>query len=344
MVNKTKKTTNKATNKTTGAKNSKTTKKVTETLSSQHNNNRHFIDINSISSHDMHSIIDLASDIKKNPNKYNLALAGKSLMMIFEKPSTRTRVSFEVAINQLGGFAIITNKNDMQLGKGETIADTAKVLSRYVDCVMIRANNHNTIIEMGSNSTIPVINGLSDFSHPCQIMASLLTIKEKTGKIAGKKLAWCGDQNNVLNSYIHAAKIFDYSIAIASPEEFDFCKKEIAKARKQGATISLYHNAKTAVKDADVVITDTWVSMGEDAEYNDAARQRKINLLTPFQVDEKLMKLAKKNALFSHCLPVFRDFEATAKVVDSPNSIIFDEAENRLHIQKAILIWCLQSK
>ena len=268
----------------------KTTKKV-------ENNNltyRNFIDLSLLTSQDIKQILDLACDVKKNKQKYLQALQNKNLMMIFEKPSTRTRVSFEVAINQLGGLAIITNKNDLQLGKGETIADTAKVLSRYVDFIMIRSNSHLTITEMAENSSVPVINGLSDFSHPCQILASILTIQEKLGDIKGKKIAWCGDQNNVLNSYIHASKLLEFQLCIASPEELDFCKKEIAKAHKQGADIHLHHNIKTAVKDADVIITDTWVSMGEDAEYNDAVRQRKINLLETFQVNAKIMKLAKK--------------------------------------------------
>jgi len=328
------------------------TKKITKLDSKKNNKNstavqenkkpayRHFIDLSLLTEKEVKEILDLASDIKKNQQKYLQALQNKNLMMIFEKPSTRTRVSFEVAINQLGGLAIITNKTDMQLGKGETVADTAKVLSRYVDFIMIRTNSHLVINEMSENASVPVINGLSDFSHPCQILASILTMQEKIGDIKNKKIVWCGDQNNVLNSYIHASKLFEFQLYIASPEELDFCKKEIAKAHKQGADIHLHHNIKTAVKDADVIITDTWVSMGEDAEYNDAVRQRKINLLEPFQVNAKIMKLAKKNALFSHCLPVYRGFEATAEVVDAKYSIVFDEAENRLHVQKAILLWC----
>jgi len=321
----------------------KTTISNAKNLKKAESNNlayRHFIDLSLLTSHDIRQILDLACDVKKNKQKYLQALQNKNLMMIFEKPSTRTRVSFEVAINQLGGLAIITNKNDMQLGKGETIADTAKVLSRYVDFIMIRSNSHLAITEMVENASVPVINGLSDFSHPCQILASILTIQEKLGDIKGKKIAWCGDQNNVLNSYIHACKLLEFEFHIASPEELDFSKKEISKVHKQGADIHLHHNIKNAVKDADVIITDTWVSMGEDAEYNDAVRQRKINLLEPFQVNAKIMKLAKKNALFSHCLPVYRGFEATSDVIDSKYSIVFDEAENRLHIQKAILLWC----
>lgn len=305
------------------------------------NNLKHFIDLNEIKDSELKEIIKLAKKLKadKKPINQNKILNAKNLMMIFEKTSTRTRVSFEVAINQLGGNAVVMNRNDSQLGKGETIADTAQVLSRYIDFIMIRANSHESIAELAKNASVPIINGLSDFSHPCQVMASIMTIEEKLSKIAGKKLAWLGDQNNVLNSYIHACKPFGFELAIASPEELDFSTKEISIARKKGAKISLFHDAKSAIKNADVVITDTWFSMGDESENNDALRQKKINLLTPFQVNEKLMKLAKKNAIFTHCLPVYRGNEATAEVVDSAQSVIFDEAENRLHIQKAILIW-----
>jgi ornithine carbamoyltransferase len=305
------------------------------------NSPRHFIDLNQINDLELKEIIKLAHKLKadKKPINQNKILNSKNLMMIFEKNSTRTRVSFEVAINQLGGNAVVMNHNDSQLGKGETISDTAKVLSRYVDFIMIRANSHQSILTLAKDATVPVINGLSDFSHPCQVLSSIMTIEEKLGKIAGKKLVWLGDQNNVLNSYIHACKSFGYELAIASPEELDFSSKEISIARKKGAKISLFHDSKTAIKNADVVITDTWFSMGDESENNDAMKQRKINLLTPFQVNSKLMKLAKKTAIFSHCLPVYRGNEATAEIVDSSQSVIFDEAENRLHIQKAILIW-----
>jgi len=305
---------------------------------------RHFIDLNQIKDSELKEIIKLAKKLKseqKSPS-HSKILTHKNLMMIFEKTSTRTRTSFEVAINQLGGSAVVMNKNDMQLGKGETIADTAKVLSRYVDFVMIRANSHDSIIELAKNSQVPVINGLSDYSHPCQVLASIMAIEECLGKIAGKKLAWCGDQNNVLNSYIHASKAFNYELSIASPQEIDFSANEISKARKKGAEISLHHIAKNAVKDADVVITDTWFSMGDESENNDALRQKKINLLSPFQVNEKLMKSAKKSAIFTHCLPVYRGNEVVEEIVDSNKSIVFDEAENRLHVQKAILMWVAQ--
>ena len=305
---------------------------------------RHFIDLNKIAAKELHEIISLAKKLKKekNADKQATLLLHKNLSMIFEKTSTRTRVSFEVGINQLGGHAIVMNKNDMQLGKGESVEDTAKVLSRFVDGIMIRSNEHKTITELAKHASVPVINALSDFSHPCQILASILTIEEHLGNISGKKLAWFGDQNNVLNSYIHAAKAFNFELAIATPKEFDFCNSEIKKAQKSGAKISYFSDAKKAAKNADVLITDTWFSMGDEAEKNDALKQKKINSLRPFQVNSALMKLAKKHAIFTHCLPAYRGFEVTTDVIDSKESVVFDEAENRLHAQKAILLWSMK--
>lgn len=307
---------------------------------------KHFIDLNAISSQDLRQILTLAVKLKKDKNlaQESKLLPGKNLAMIFEKNSTRTRVSFEVGINHLGGHAIVMNKSDMQLGKGESVSDTAKVLSRFVDAIMIRCNSHQTILDLEKYATIPVINALSDFSHPCQIMASILTIEEHLGKIAGKKLVWFGDQNNVLNSYIHAAQSFGFELVIASPKELNFCEVEMKKAVKSGAKISCISDVKKAAKDADVLIADTWFSMGDGSEKNDALRQKKINLLMPYQVNSKLMKLAKKQAIFTHCLPAYRGFEVSADVIDSKKSVVFDEAENRLHVQKAILLWVSQKK
>lgn len=304
---------------------------------------KHFIDLDKINAKDLRNIVDLAKKLKsdKKPLKHSELLPQKNLAMIFEKTSTRTRVSFEVAINQLGGHAIVMNKHDMQLGKGETVEDTAKVLSRFVDAIMIRCNSHATILELAQNATKPVINALSDFSHPCQVLASIMTIEEKLGKVADKKLVWFGDANNVLNSYIHAAKAFKYELVISCPKEFDFSNNEINKAVKNGAKILQINEAKKAAKDADVLITDTWFSMGDESEKNDALRQKKINVLMPYQVNNHLMKLAKKSAIFTHCLPAYRGFEVSASVIDSKNSVVFEEAENRLHIQKAILLYCL---
>jgi ornithine carbamoyltransferase len=304
---------------------------------------RHFVDLEQISAKELREILTIATKLKKEKNlaKQSKLLLGKNLAMIFEKNSTRTRVSFEVGINHLGGNAIVMNRNDMQLGKGETVEDTAKVLSRFVDAVMIRSNTHETIVELAKHSSVPVINALSDFSHPCQIMASIMTIEEHLGKISGKKLAWFGDHNNVLNSYIQAAAIFNYELVIAAPEELTFCDLEVKKAKKKGAKISCVTDAKKAATNADVLIADTWFSMGDEAERNDAYKQKKINFLNPYQVNDKLMKLAKKSAIFTHCLPAYRGFEVTASVIDSKASVVFDEAENRLHVQKAIMLWLM---
>ncbi len=305
---------------------------------------KHFVDLNQIPASELRQILTLAVKLKKqkNPVKQAKLLPQKNLAMIFEKTSTRTRVSFEVGINQLGGHAIVMNKNDMQLGKGETVEDTAKVLSRFVDAIMIRSNSHDTILQLAKYASVPVINALSDFSHPCQIMASIQTIEEHLGKIKGKKLAWFGDANNVLMSYIHAAKAFDYELAIAVPAGFDFCNSEIEKAVKSGAKISISSDPKKAAKDADVLITDTWISMGDSAEKDEKAKKEKLKKLMPFQVNSALMKIAKKTAIFTHCLPAYRGYEVTADVIDSKQSVVFDEAENRLHAQKAILVWCIQ--
>ena len=298
----------------------------------------HFIDLNQINKKELQQILDLAKKLKAG--KSNAKLSGKNLAMIFEKTSTRTRVSFEVGMNQLGGHAIVMNQKDMRLGKGETIADTAKVLSRFVDAIMIRSNSHQTILELAANATVPVINALSDYSHPCQIMASIMAIEEHLGKIKGKKLAWFGDANNVLNSYIHGALAFDYELRIATPKEYNFCNIEIKEAQKLGAKIKYFSDAKEAAKGADVLIADTWFSMGDVSAEDKKLRDKKLKALMPYQVNQGLMKLASKNAIFTHCLPAYRGYEATAEVIDSKQSIIFDEAENRLHAQKAILLWC----
>lgn len=300
----------------------------------------HFIDLNSIDKKELHKILELAKNLKNK--KSDAKLPGKNLAMIFEKTSTRTRVSFEVGINQLGGSAIVMNQKDMQLGKGETIADTAKVLSRFVDMIMIRSNSHDTILELAANASVPVINALSDFSHPCQIMASIQAIEEKFGSVKGKKLAWFGDANNVLNSYIHGAPAFDYELRISTPKQFDFCNNEIAKAKKSGAKIEYFENPKDAAKGADVLITDTWFSMGDVSEKDEALKKEKLKILMPYQINAELMSLADPNAIFTHCLPAYRGYEATADVIDGKQSIIFDEAENRLHAQKAVMLWCMQ--
>ncbi len=306
---------------------------------------KHFIDLNQINAGELKNIVATAKKLKtlNYQNSKNL-LPGKNLAMIFEKPSTRTRVSFEVAINQLGGSAVVMNAGDMQLGKGETISDTAKVLSRFVDAVMVRCKDHRLLVEMSQNSTVPIINALSNYSHPCQILASILTVEERLGSVGGKTLAWFGDANNVINSYIHSAKAFDYTLNIAIPKELDFCNSEIELAKKNGAKINLYHDAKLAAKNADVLIADTWISMGQGEEKDKKAKQEKLNLLMPFQVNQELMNLANQDAIFTHCLPAYRGYEVTADVIDGKNSVVFDEAENRLHAQKAILLWLFDIK
>ena len=304
---------------------------------------KNFIDLSQISKKDICSIIDIAHNIK-NKSLVSNCLKGKNIAMIFEKSSTRTRVSFEVGINHLGGNAIIMNANDMQLSKGEEVSDTAKVLSRYVDAVIIRSKYHQTIEDFASNSHIPVINALSDLSHPCQIMASILTIIEKLGSFQNKRLAWFGEHNNVLNSYIQLCAILDFELIISAPSEMSFSNSEVDRAKSMGAKIEIISDPLIAAKNCDVLITDTWFSMGDAAFDNPDLRQKKIDLLAPFQISQEKMALANKGAIFTHCLPAYRGFEVEKEVIDGPQSVVFDEAENRLHVQKAILIWLFNNK
>ena len=290
---------------------------------------KHFLDIDQIEAKELRGIIELAKKLKK---KNEQPLKGKFLAAIFEKPSTRTRVSFEVGMKELGGEVITMNSNDMQLGRGETIADTAKVLSRFVDMIMLRANSHATLLELADNADVPVINGLTDLSHPCQIMADILTYEEHRGNIKGKKIAWVGDYNNVLVSWIHAADKFDFEVHVACPKELLPASEILAKFGKR---LKICESPADCVKNVDLVVTDTWLSMGEK---NPEVRR---NLLINYQVDEKLMGLAKPDAIFMHCLPAHRGEEVSADVIDGKQSVVFDEAENRLHAQKAIMAWCL---
>jgi len=258
------------------------------------------------------------------------------LMLIFEKPSTRTRVSFDVAMRQLGGQSLALNQADLQVGRGEPIADTAKVVSRYVDAIMIRANRHATLTEYAENATVPVINGLTDRTHPCQIIADIMTFEEAKGPIEGRRIAWSGDGNNVAASWIHAAAQFKFKLAIACPPQLNPANEVLAWAKGVGAEILLTDDPHEAVTDADCVVTDTWVSMGQQ---NDAPRRKQ--LLGAYAVDEALLRSAAPGALFMHCLPAYRGLEVSAGVIDGPQSVVWDEAENRLHAQKAILAWCL---
>ena len=262
-------------------------------------------------------------------------LAGKTLAMIFEKPSTRTRVSFEVAMRQLGGDTIYLNTTDSQLGRGETVADTARVLSRYVDVIMIRTNQPRKLDDLARYATVPVINGLTDTSHPCQVMADVMTLQEKKGSIAGKIVAWSGDGSNVAASWVHAAVRFGFTLRLACPEELKPPPQLFDWAQREGGRVQLTTEPLEAVSGADCIVADTWISMGVEASVN------RHNMLAPYRVDERLMAHAKPDAIFMHSLPVKRGEEVTAGVIDGPQSVVWDEAENRLHAQKGILAWCL---
>ncbi|WP_340162039.1 ornithine carbamoyltransferase [uncultured Hoeflea sp.] len=296
--------------------------------------NRHFIDLSAVSAGDLRTMMDAARSAK-TATETDRPLAGKMLAMIFEKPSTRTRVSFDVGMRQLGGETLFLSGTEMQLGRAETIADTAKVLSRFVDIIMIRTLDHARMLELAEHATVPVINALTDDTHPCQIMADILTFEEHRGPIKGKTLAWTGDGNNVLHSLIEGAAQFGYRMQIATPEGSEPEARFVEWARKQGAEIDISADPDRAVTGADCVITDTWVSMNQEH------KARGHNVFLPFQVNEKLMAKANPDALFMHCLPAHRGEEVTNEVMDGPQSVVFDEAENRLHAQKAVMRWCM---
>jgi ornithine carbamoyltransferase len=294
---------------------------------------RHFLDIDKFETPELKGILDLGFAYKNG--RGDRPLDGKTLAMIFEKPSTRTRVSFEVAMRQLGGDTIILGTQDSQMGRGETIADTARVLSRYVDAIMIRTNHQQKLVDLAHYATVPVINGLTDSSHPCQIMADVMTLQEKKGPLANTVVAWSGDGNNVAASWIHAAVRFGFELRLACPEELPPSSAVLGWAQREGGKVRLTTKPEEAVAGADCVVTDTWVSMGVEASVN------RHNLLMPYQVNDYLMAEAKPDAIFMHCLPVHRGEEVTAAVIDGPQSVVWDEAENRLHVQKGILAWCL---
>jgi ornithine carbamoyltransferase len=298
---------------------------------------KHFIDLSAMAAQDLRDILDDAKTRKAalRSGTASKPLAGKTLAMIFEKPSTRTRVSFEVGMRQLGGETIYLSGTEMQLGRAETIGDTARVLSRYVDAIMMRTTNHARLLELAEHATVPVINGLTDDTHPCQIMADILTFEEHRGPVRGKTLAWTGDGNNVLHSLIEGSARFGYRMNMAVPLGSEPDDRFVNWARNNGGDIMLCHDAEQAVDQADCVITDTWVSM------NLEHKARGHNVFKPFQVNEHLMAHANKDALFMHCLPAHRGEEVTDAVMDGPHSVVFDEAENRLHAQKSVLAWCL---
>jgi ornithine carbamoyltransferase len=295
---------------------------------------RHFLDLSAVSAEDLRSMIDAARSAKSASGE-DRPLAGKMLAMIFEKPSTRTRVSFDVGMRQLGGETLFLSGSEMQLGRAETIADTARVLSRYVDIIMIRTMEHERVLELAEHATVPVINALTDDTHPCQIMADILTFEEHRGPIGGKTLAWTGDGNNVLHSLIEGAGRFGYRMQIATPAGSEPNMRFVEWARGQGAEIELTADPDKAAQGADCIITDTWVSMNQEH------KARGHNVFVPYQVNSALMAKANEDALFMHCLPAHRGEEVTDEVMDGPQSVVFDEAENRLHAQKAIMRWCL---
>jgi len=304
----------------------------------------HFLDIHKTDAADLRNMIDHAGVMKsaragrpRGAADDEQPLAGHMVALIFEKPSTRTRVSFDVGVRQMGGQTMVLSGSDMQLGHGETIADTARVLSRYVDMIMIRTFDETVLTEMAEFASVPVINGLTDRTHPCQIMADILTYEEHRGPIAGKKVVWTGDGNNVCASFLHAAGQFGFDVTFTGPAQLDPEQEWIDLARSKGVTIEIERDPHKAASGADLIVADTWVSM-HDAQ---SARERRHNMLRPYQVDTALMASAKPDALFMHCLPAHREEEVTSEVMDGPQSVIFDEAENRLHAQKAIMRWCL---
>jgi ornithine carbamoyltransferase len=302
---------------------------------------RHFLDLHLLPTETLREILDNAVDFKRlkgSSRNRPQPLAGKTLVLIFEKPSTRTRVSFEVGMRELGGNVIVLSDGDMQLGRGETIADTARVLSRYADAIMLRTDSPDKLAELAQAASVPVINGLTESSHPCQIMADVMTFEEKLGPIAGRTVAWIGDGNNVALSWLHAAVRFGFSLRLASPAEYALPSQLVSWARKEGADVTQTRDPAKAAKDADCVVTDTWVSMGDEAQ-----RTRRLRAFKSYQVNARIMAAAKRNALFMHCLPAHRGEEVTDEVIDGAQSVVWDEAENRLHAQKGILAWCLQA-
>ncbi len=302
---------------------------------------QHFLDIDSLSPEDLRDILDRGMAYKRGepPGGDPKPLAGKSIALVFEKPSTRTRVSFEAGIHQLGGQAIVLEPSGTQLGRGETIADTARVLSRYVDAIMIRTTLVEKLLELADYAGVPVINGLTDRTHPCQLMADLLTFEERRGPIAGKRVTWVGDGNNMAATWVHAAVRFGFELWLACPDGLEPGQKLLDWAKAEGGSVQVTTDVSMAVEGAHCVVTDTWVSMGDDI--GDSERRRR--LLTPYQVNGEVMAKAAPDAIFLHCLPAYRGKEVTAEVMDGPQSAVWDEAENRLHVQKGILTWCLRS-
>jgi ornithine carbamoyltransferase len=299
-------------------------------------NQRHFLDLCDLSEVEIRQIVDGAHRIKarrRSPLASDKVLAGKSIAMIFEQPSLRTRMSFDMGIRELGGESIMVTGKEIELGERESIADTARVLSRYVDGIMIRILSHAQLVELAQHATVPVLNGLTKTSHPCQVMADIQTFEERKGAISGKTIAWVGDSNNVLRSWVEAAAKLDFTIKVATPEELQPDPKLVEWAKANKADLRLMRDPNTAVEGSDCVVADAWVSMG------DKDGKRRHNLLKPYQVNARLMAVAGPQAIFMHCLPAKRGEEVTDAVMDGPQSVVFDEAENRLHAQKSVLAW-----
>ena len=301
---------------------------------------RNLIDINMLNDGIARKLLQTAKFYKSSGRGLleGAPLLGRTLAMIFEKHSTRTRISIEVAMTELGGSAIYLDAKSMQMGRGETIADTAKVLGRYLDGIMIRASKHETLLEMAKHSKIPVINGLTDISHPCQILADIMTFEEKLGDIENKTISWVGDGNNMANSWIHASKIFNFKLRLACPSVRLPDENIVKWAKDNGANIKIMNDPMEACKDSNAILTDTWVSMGDENTVNPE------KIFNNFQVNDKLFAVAADNAIFMHCLPAHRGQEVSSEIIDGPRSVVWDEAENRLHIQKAILSWAIADK
>jgi len=299
---------------------------------------RHFLDLHRLEPPVLRRILDAGEAFKRDqpPGGAARPLTGKSLALIFEKPSTRTRVSFELGMRQLGGEVIVLEQQGSQLGRGETVADTARVLSRYVDIIMLRTTKEEKLAEMAAHATVPVINGLTDRTHPCQLMADVMTFEQHRGPIAGRRVAWCGDGNNMATTWIQAAVQFGFELSLACPEPLRPPPQTVEWARQKGARITVTSDMAAALKDADCVVTDVWVSMGDEP-----IGSLHHNLLASYRVDEQAMAMARTDAIFMHCLPAHRGEEVSAGVIDGPQSVVWDEAENRLHVQKGILAWCL---
>jgi len=304
---------------------------------------RHFLDLNMLDVSELHRLMARAHSMKARFRRDRLSIAhrarGKVLAMLFSKPSTRTRVSFDVGMRQLGGETIVLNASELQLGRGETIADTARVLSRYVDVIMLRTTDHADLLELAEHADVPVINGLTDLSHPCQVFADVMTFEEYLGPISGRKIAWIGDaNNNVATSWLHAASMFGFTLSIACPAAYRPSQALVEQSAAHGGQIVIHEDPGAAIAGADCVLTDVWVSMGHDDG------EQRMKLLRDYQVGAALMSRAAPHAIFMHCLPAQRGHEVTGEVIDGPQSVVFEEAENRMHAQRAILAWCLEAE